>query len=287
MRKAAVGDWIACEAGTQVLSVWAMQEARPVASAHAKPTGEGLEADLLRLVEDWLDPDRTVDIVTCGTSDVALQPVPAKPLDLPAHPVPTQDRRIALSCLPGLSQARPPAIMQGPETRIAGFLSLNAGWDGVICLTGTQTVWAQISAGEVVSFQCFLTPGLLQALIDDPLLAHCGADAGWHEAAFAAAIDDAMARPERLAADLAGIAARHRLTAQAPAIGRAQLWGLAVGAELAAARPYWLGQHLAVLGETEAAGAYHRALSLQGAPAIIADETAMLLAGIRARARLA
>lgn len=40
----------------------------------------------------------------------------------------------------------------------------------------------------------------------------------------------------------------------------------AVGPELAAARPYWLGRQVAVIGEAPLLGAYAQALMLQGAP---------------------
>lgn len=276
-------NWVAAEIRADTLNVWAMQNARAVNSATAGRTREGMETDLLTLIEDWLVPGHVTEVVACGPSESALLPVPAKPLEIPARPVTTRDRRVALSWLPGLAQNEPPAIMQGPETRIAGFLSSNAGWDGVICLPGAETVWAHVSAGEIVSFQCFITPSLVRVLSNDPLLVASVEDAGWDELAFADAVSDTISRPERLAAHLAGIAARRRLAGQTQMISRAQIWGFLIGAELAAARPYWLGQQLAVIGNADSAEAYHRALSLQGAPSMVANDTDTLLRGINAR----
>lgn len=282
-----VVNWIAAEVRADTVNVWAMGDARAVALATAHRTQSGLETDLLELIGDWLVPDAKTDVVACGPSEAPLRPVPAKPAEIPAVAAAISDERVSLSYLPGLAQTAPPAIMQGPETRIAGFLSLNPGWDGVICLPETETVWAQVSAGEIVSFQCFLTPGLVQALSTDPALGGRVAESGSDEPAFAEAVNDTISRPERLAAYLAAIPARHRLTGQSQKIGRAQLWGLLIGAELAAARPYWLGQQLAVIGSTEAALAYHRALSLQGVPCMMADDTGTLLKGIAARRKSA
>ena len=56
--------------------------------------------------------------------------------------------------------------MRGEETQIAGFLALNPGWDGVICLPGTHSKWAHVSAGEVVSFQTFLTGESFRAAVE-------------------------------------------------------------------------------------------------------------------------
>ena len=60
--------------------------------------------------------------------------------------------------------------------------------------------------------------------------------------------------------------------------------GLLIGAELAAARPYWLGQRVLVLGSEGLIGVYRAALDQLGAMAEVADGEALTLAGlIRAR----
>ena len=63
---------------------------------------------------------------------------------------------------------------------------------------------------------------------------------------------------------------------------RARLSGLLIGSELAAARPYWLGQQVAIIGADDLSQAYATALAAQGVSATIADSTAMTLAGLRA-----
>ncbi|MBI6630208.1 2-dehydro-3-deoxygalactonokinase [Pontibaca salina] len=284
MQKNDIGvNWIAVEIRAETLKAWAMKDTRALASSTANRTQSGLESELLALIGHWLTANVRIDVVACGPSEAPLHPIPAKPAELSAVAAAIADKRVALSYLPGLSQTAPPAIMQGPETHIAGFLSLNPGWDGVICLPGAQTVWAHVSAGEVVSFQSFLTLGLIQTLSRDLQISGCGAEFGNDDPAFAEAVNETLTRPERLATRLAAIPAQHRLTGQTHKTGYAQLLGFLIGAELAAARPYWLGQQLAVIGDNDAASAYQRALSLQGAPSVLADDTATLLKGMAER----
>ncbi|MDT0681645.1 2-dehydro-3-deoxygalactonokinase [Roseicyclus sp. F158] len=194
----------------------------------------------------------------------ALRGVPAKPLD--TAPTRTGDAHV----LKGLTQAEPVAAMEGPEVRIAGFQAFNPKFDGILCLPGADaTYWAEVSAGEVVSFRTALTGRLAEAVSGEsgPLFGD----------AFEAALDATLSRPERLAETLGSAAARLRTGAD----GAADMaLGALIGAELAAARPYWLGQEVAVIGKGDAARAYVAALERQGTPATIADPDAMWLRGM-------
>jgi 2-dehydro-3-deoxygalactonokinase len=152
----------------------------------------------------------------------------------------------------------------GAEARIAGYAAANPNWDGVICVAGEATVWAHVSAGEVISFQRFVTGRLAAAMeVDD----------AWDEAAMRRALDDAMARPERLAAYIAR------------AGDAGTLWGALLGAEMAAARVYWLGQQVVLIGEGRTAQALQAALAVQGVPVSREEDTEMLLAGLEAAVR--
>jgi phosphonate metabolism protein PhnN/1,5-bisphosphokinase (PRPP-forming) len=96
--------------------------------------------------------------------------------------------RLSVHVAPGLRQGKPADVMRGEETQIAGFLALNPNWDGVICLPGTHSKWVHISAGEVVSFQTFLTGEMFALLSQASVLRHGMQGDGWDDAAF-----DAMA----------------------------------------------------------------------------------------------
>jgi 2-dehydro-3-deoxygalactonokinase len=169
-----------------------------------------------------------------------------------------------VSILPGLSQASPPDVMRGEETQIAGFLAAEPGFDGVLCLPGTHTKWVHLSADEVVSFQSYMTGELFELLSERSVLRHSVTAAGADPGAFAEAVADTLSRPERLASRLFAIRAESVLSGLAPEAGRARLSGLLIGAELAAARPYWLGQEVAVAGAPALAEVYAAALASQG-----------------------
>jgi 2-dehydro-3-deoxygalactonokinase len=149
------------------------------------------------------------------------------------------------------------------------------GFDGIVCLPGTHSKWAHISAGEVVSFQTFLT-GEMFAL----LAGHSVGASGWDDAAFAEAVADAITSPARVSARLFGLRAEALLADLAPETARARLSGLLIGAELAAARPYWLGQRVVIVAADGIAHAYAAALAAQGVQAELLPADQMTLAGL-------
>ncbi len=254
------------------------------------------EAALLDLIGGWLAPGRVTEVVACGMvgarqgwAEAPYVAVPCPPMAAGgALRVPARDPRIAVRVLPGLCQHRPPDVMRGEETQIAGLVAREPRFDGVACLPGTHTKWAHVSAGEVVSFTSFMTGEIFELLASASVLRHGVATEGWSEADFAEAVETALARPEQMAARLFGLRAEGLLDGLAPERARARLSGLLIGAELAAARPHWLGREVVLIGAPTIAGAYHAALALCGLEARMADATEMTLAGLAAaRAGLA
>ncbi|MDZ4095977.1 MAG: 2-dehydro-3-deoxygalactonokinase, partial [Paracoccaceae bacterium] len=171
-------------------------------------------------------------------------------------------------------------VMRGEETQIAGALALHPGFDGVICLPGTHSKWTHVSAGEVVSFQTCMTGELFALLSTQSVLRHGMAGDGWDDAAFDAALSDALSRPEKLATRLFSLRAEGLLAGLAPAQARARLSGLLIGIELAATRPYWLGQPVTLIGAEKLSGLYARALAAQGVVARQLPGAACTLAGL-------
>ncbi|MBU2980506.1 2-dehydro-3-deoxygalactonokinase [Lentibacter algarum] len=143
-----------------------------------------------------------------------------------------------------LTQAAPRGLLPAQERKaVAAFVASDPEWDGVICVTGDVTHWVQVSAGEVVSFQSFATLRMAKAL-------------GGTEAVTPSAVEESLARPERLAAQLRAAELSGDLGA---------VLGHLLGAELAAARGYWLGVDLRVIGENPLADHYEAALRGQAA----------------------
>ena len=110
---------------------------------------------------------------------------------------------------------------------------------------------------------------------------------GWDDAAFDEALSDALSRPERIGAKLFALRAEGLIAGLAPAAARSRLSGLLIGIELAASKPFWLGQKVAIVGSEGLARSYARALSSQGADARLIPATDATLAGlIAARAKV-
>jgi 2-dehydro-3-deoxygalactonokinase len=287
--------WIAADWGTSHLRVWAMDGASVVAEAQSdKGMGtlarDGFEPALLDLVTPWLDGAAgPMTVIACGMVgarqgwiEAPYAAVPCAPLATAPAEAPVTDPRLRVLVLPGLKQDHPADVMRGEETQIAGFLALNPGFDGVLCLPGTHCKWVQVSAGEVVSFRSFMTGELFATLGTHTVLRHTIPSSGWDDAAFATALDDALSRPEALAARLFSLRAEALLHGLEPATARARLSGLLIGAELAGARPYWLGQQVAVIGDGPVARPYLSALEAQGLSPIRCDAAAMTRAGLNA-----
>lgn len=289
-------DWIAVDWGTSNLRVWAMDAAGAVLDEGASDKGmgaltaEGFEPALLDLVGDWLDADRVTPVICCGMvgarqgwAEAAYVAVPCPPPDAgAATKVAARDPRIVVRILPGLKQTTPPDVMRGEETQIAGFLRAEPTFDGVLCLPGTHTKWVHISAGEIVSFRSFMTGEIFALLAERSVLRFGLEGDGFDDAAFDKALPEAMSDPQMLAAQLFGLRAGALVSDLAVPVARARLSGLLIGAELAGARPYWLGREVAVVGDGALAGLYCRGLAAQGVPARTLDVAGLTLAGLTA-----
>lgn len=165
------------------------------------------------------------------------------PLDGAARPVPCKVIASFTGAVPGLVQDSPTARADGMHALlIAGIVAARPNWDGVVCIPGPRSLWAHVSAGEVVSFASFISVQMAAAIGAAP-----GKD-------LDAGLQSTLSRPERLAQELAEADV---------APGRA--FGALLGTELAAARPYWLGQEVLVIGDGPFATVYAMALQGQGA----------------------
>ena len=289
-------EWIAIDWGTSNLRAWAMGQGGVLAQASSDQgmgylAQDGFEPALLALIAPWLQgasAAQPMPVFACGMVgsrqgwvEAPYRPVPCAPLQaggLQAAAV--QDRRITVQIAPGLMQAKPADVMRGEETQIAGALMLDAGFDGSFCLPGTHSKWAQISAGEVVSFQTYLTGEMFALLGTQSVLRFGIAGDGWDEAAFDRGVAEGMARPERLSANLFRLRAEGLIGDLAPVAARARLSGLLIGAELAAAKAYWLGTRVGLIGSAALIALYSRALLAQGVRARSLPATDCTLAGL-------
>jgi 2-dehydro-3-deoxygalactonokinase len=259
--------WIAADTCNGQLSAWLIQDGAATAAETAEVQQAGARAALEDLARTW-NAEPGTRVLMSGLEETPTAEVPA------ALPDPVQVSEtgfLAIDPLPGLRQKSPAAIMRSAPVRIRGFLSARKDWDGVICLPGQTTHWAHVSAGEVVSFQSFMTVQLARAAAPavEPALDGLADTAA-----------DALSKPERLAAMLAEARAAQALGTENPSEGSARVWGSLLGAELAAARPYWLGQQVALVAPEGLAPLYAEALLAQGVLPEQEDAAKMTLAGL-------
>jgi len=286
-------DWIALDWGTTHLRAWAMGPAGVLAEATSDAgmgtlSRDGFEPALDALIGHW----PAAPVIACGMvgsrqgwHEAPYRATPCAPVEPGAlATVPGSARRVRI--VPGLKQTQPADVMRGEETQIAGVLARQPGFDGVICLPGTHSKWARLSAGEVVGFQTFLTGEMFALLSEHSVLRHSMAE-GWDDAAFDEGAAEGLARPERLLALLFRLRAEGLLRSLPGAAARARLSGLLIGAELAAARAWWLGMPVCLVGAPGLCRLYARALAAQGAPTTQIDPDAATLAGLALAAGLA
>ncbi|MDZ7904540.1 MAG: 2-dehydro-3-deoxygalactonokinase [Cypionkella sp.] len=295
--------WIAIDWGTTNLRGWAMGPAGVLAEGESPKGMSSLkpaefEPALLEVIGPWIagHTGAPIPVYACGMVGAKQGWVEAPYRLVPCAPVhagelmsvPVQDARISVQITPGLKQEKPADVMRGEETQIGGALALHPNFDGAICLPGTHSKWTQVSAGEVVSFQTFMTGEMFALLSTQSVLRLGMGGDGWDDGAFDTGVAEGMARPERMAASLFRLRAEGLLAGLTPDAARARLSGLLIGAELAAARAYWLGMDVALIGSAKTAPLYARALAAQGVTARAVPAADCTLAGLsRAAGHLA
>lgn len=288
-------DWIAADWGTSNLRVWGMSDSGTIVTTAQSEKGMGqlnqdeFEPALKELVDPWVGGPTVV--VACGMvgsrqgwTEASYATVPCSTAPNQFYSPQVEDPNLDVRIIPGIRQMDPADVMRGEETQIAGFLALNPGWDGVICLPGTHTKWVHISADEVVSFQTFMTGEMFSLLSKQSVLKH-SVGGGLADEGFQRGLEEAMARPERLAARLFSLRAESLLANQDQAKSTGRLSGLLIGAELAGAKPYWLGQEVAVLGAGPLSKLYVDALATQSVQATQVQGERATLAGLTAAYR--
>lgn len=284
--------WIAVDCSGPQLRIWIMGEDHKVltqiqsSNPHTSLSPETLEARLLDVLAPYLSGSFSTPVMCSGLPDAphiwpdtpyAVTPCPAQ---TKASRWTTHDARLNIHILPGIRQAEPTDFMSGQETVISGFLSVNQEFDGVACLMGSTTKWAQISASEIVSFASYMTRDMFDALAKSTHLPPDLTSKSFDTEAFLTALDDAISRPQAFAGRLFTLRAETLFKNTPSHTAQARLIGLLLGIELAATRPYWLGQNLAVIGGDALSEHYVTALQAQGASVMVASDDHMSRLGL-------
>lgn len=289
-------EWVAVDWGTSNLRVWVMDARDRIIASAGSDRGMGtlardeFEPALLDLIAPHLADDRAIPVLCCGMAGSRQGWAEAAYLNAPCQPpdghvatrVSTHDPRIAVSILPGVKQTVPADVMRGEETQIAGFMRGNLGFAGVLCLPGTHTKWVRMHADRIDAFKTFMTGELFALLSGQSVLRHSVATDHFDQPAFDAAVSQALAAPQELAAQLFGLRAGTLIANLQAAAARARLSGLLIGAELAAARPFWGDRTVALIGDSGLSALYRSGLAAQGVETTVVDVVDMTLNGLRA-----
>lgn len=286
-------DWIAVDWGTTHLRVWLMDNRGEVLDHRCSDQGMGVLArgtfePTLRAMLSDVPGAKALPVIICGMAgsrqgwaEAPYASVPCPPPGV-AQATRFQVDGLAVHILPGIKQDTPADVMRGEETQIAGFLAREPTFDGILCLPGSHTKWVHISAGEIVSFRTYMTGEMFALLGKQSVLRHSVDTTEWDQTAFDAGLSDTLSRPADLAAKLFSLRAEALLHDLSAPAARARLSALLIGAELASAKPYWLGQQVVVIGATQLANAYHGALAQQGVAVRSADVGDLTLEGLTA-----
>jgi len=286
--------WIAVDWGSTHLRVWAVNASGQVIAQDYSDQGlnniqeNGFERALLDLVEPWLNTGRVTQAVACGVvgarqgwCESAYQETPCYPLQAAQFTkVSCEDKRLAVTIVAGVMQAHPVDIMRGEETQIAGFLSDQSDFNGVVCLPGTHAKWTLIESHQLMHFTTFMTGELFDLLTNHSVLKHTVAAQGWHSEAFTWGVQQAYNEPSLITSQLFSLRAGAIVDGLPAAEARARLSGLLIGLELKAAEGYWRHKEVVILGNSSLAKLYHQALIIMGVQAEIVDNERLTMAGL-------
>lgn len=286
--------WVAADWGTTNLRIWALDASGSTIAYRTSDKGMGklarqdFEPALLELIGDLLAESGATPVVICGMAgsrqgwaEAPYLTVPSAPPSLAdATSVATADSRLDVRILPGLKQLHPADVMRGEETQIAGFLADDPGFEGLLCLPGTHTKWASISAGEILKFRTIMTGELFALLSGQSVLRHGLSDKDMDPTAFKEAVAEAFADSAAFSAELFAIRAAGLVADLAPEAARGRLSGLLIGLELAAMRDAFSDVPIAILGSSSISAAYQSALGSLGRKTRLLDAEMTTLHGL-------
>ena len=286
--------WIAIDWGSSNLRVWALNNNNAILDSILSNDGMlGLASNefeplLFEKISKWGVGDANIPILCCGMVGAKQGWVEAPYASIPYNlmqkadnvKVRCSDHRLNVRILGGLRQDNPADVMRGEETQIRGFLSIFSNFDGIICLPGTHTKWVHVSAGEVISFRTFMSGELFDLLSKYSVLKHSVKSDGWDDEEFKSAVSESISNPQKIFSDFFKLRADHLLKQVEQSELRSKLSGYIIGAELAGAKPYWLGQNVVILGNNNLSKIYKTALEGQGIFAQQIDATECTLNGL-------
>jgi 2-dehydro-3-deoxygalactonokinase len=128
-----------------------------------------------------------------------------------------------------------------------------------------------------------MTGEMFDLLSTQSVLRHSVGTLGdWDQDVFETSISDAISHPAMMATKLFQLRASDLLEGVTAAANRARMSGILIGMELAGAKPYWLGQEVALVGAPALNDLYTTALIAQGLETTQHSGDEMTLKGLTA-----
>ena len=243
MADAVIAEWIAVDWGTSRLRAWAMDGDQVLAEASSddgmgRLTQDRFEPALISLVSEWLGDGMTT-VLACGMvgarqgwQEAPYRAVPCAPVAAgDTVKVETQDPRLDVRIIAGLSQAAPADVMRGEEVQIAGFLSQLPDFEGVLLLPGTHSKHVDLVDGQVQRFATHMTGEHFNLICAHSILKHSVAEGDHDPVAFADGVQIGCAG--NALKRLFSIRAEGLVGQSDPVAARSKLSGMLIGAELA------------------------------------------------------
>lgn len=146
--------------------------------------GRRFEDELVNTIDPWFQQHGDLPVIALGmiTSrngwlEVPYVSCPATVSDLANgvlhHELPNGSDLIFLAGITDTRRQPSPDVMRGEETQIVGFGSQS---DLVVVLPGTHSKWSKVSAGQIDSFQTFVTGEIFALLSQHSFIAKAGPD---------------------------------------------------------------------------------------------------------------
>jgi 2-dehydro-3-deoxygalactonokinase len=283
--------WIAADWGTTHMRAWAIGDNDNVLAY--RESNEGMkdlqqnefEPVLLRLIENWLDDNKVTTVMSCGMvgakqgwHETPYLKTPCVPIDHNQLTVAvTNDSRIKVNLVPGVMQNKPADIMRGEETQIAGFITKNPYFNGVVCLPGTHSKWVRVKDGKITNFKTFMTGELFGVISNHSLIRHSISIKGWNQASFEIGVHEGFQNPGSIASNLFSLRSESIVNDLDRYEARSRLSGLLLGLELNGAQSYWKNNNVTLIGSELLSNIYYQGLEILGGQSnLFSLETATL-----------
>lgn len=286
--------WIGIDWGTTNLRVFALSDSGDLIDEKQSDQGmnslkpEDFEKILINLIEPWLNSNRVVKVYACGMvgarqgwREANYRSIPCRPISsIGLTDVTTSDPRIEVKILPGISQSSPADVMRGEETQIAGVLSKDPQFSGIICLPGTHSKWVSMKDGEVIRFSTFMTGELFSLISSKSVLRHSVAENGEDKEAFIETAFRSAQDPNLTVKSMFSLRAKSLLENQKPNVARARLSGMIIGQEIGVAKDFWKGQPVTIIGALPISKLYAEVLGKFGVSVRLIDAKTATLSGL-------